>query len=77
MAAVVHICFNPTNGALGSGIFLAPANSRSEVTLDDATGLANYKTLLDGGCILYVKSTANRNQHHARLRRAGLHFPGS
>lgn len=76
MAAQTYVAYNPTNATVGSAPFAVPAFSRADVTLDDATGIANFKTLLDAGCILFRKDTATRGQQHSRLRRAGLHYPG-
>lgn len=77
MAAQTYIAYNPTSSTVGSAPFAVPAKSRADVTLDDATGIANFKTLLDAGVILMRKDTANRDQFHSRLRQFAQHVPGA
>lgn len=77
MAAQTYVAYNPTSSTVGSAPFAVPAKSRADVTLDDATGIANFKTLLDAGCILVRKDTASRDQFHSRLRSLGIHIPGA
>lgn len=80
MAAVVYLAYNPTGATIGSGGFAIPGKSIAEVTLDDTTGIANFKTLLDSGAILVRKANLgglqDRDALRNALREAGLHQPG-